>query len=141
MKKLTLLFIITIQLKSFSQTLIKGPYLQIGTPTSMVVRWETNIATDTKVAYGTSSTALTSFVTNTVSSITHTALITGLTPYTKYYYSVGTTSTVIQGDASNYFVTSPVPGTEGKYRFWVTGDCGNGSSNQTNCKNQYLTLI
>lgn len=127
------------QLKNYSQTLVKGPYLQIGTPISMVVRWETNVACDTKVAYGTSTTALTSIVTNTVSSITHTALITGLTPYTKYFYSVGTTTLVLQGDADNYFVTSPLPGTEGKYRFWVTGDCGNGSTNQTNCKNQYLS--
>ena len=133
MKKIfILLFIALIQLKNYSQNLVKGPYLQIGTPTSMVVRWETNVACDTKVAYGTSTTALTSFVTNTVSSITHTALITGLTPYTKYFYSVGTTSLVLQGNADNYFVTSPTPGTEGKYRFWVTGDCGNCSTNQTN---------
>ena len=138
MKKLILLVIVLVQLKVLSQTLVKGPYLQIGTPTSMVVRWETNVSCDTKVAYGTSTTALTSFITNTISSITHTALITGLTPYTKYFYSVGTTTAIIQGDANNYFVTSPLPGAEGKYRFWVTGDCGNGSTNQTNCKNQYL---
>ena len=46
---------------------------------------------------------------------------------------------MIQGDTNNYFVTSPVPGTAGKYRFWVIGDCGNASTNQTTCKNQYKT--
>ncbi len=120
--------------------LIKGPYLQIGTPTSMIVRWETDIATNTKVAYGTNSASLTSSVTNTVSSVTHSVQLTGLTPYTKYYYSIGTTSAVIQGGADNNFLTSPLPGTEGKYRFWVTGDCGNGSTNQTNVKNQYVAF-
>lgn len=119
-------------------TLVKGPYLQIGTQNSMVLRWETNIATDTKVAYGTSSVALTSSVSNPAVSVTHSIQVTGLTPLTKYYYSIGTTTAVIQSGADNYFLTSPVPGTPGPYRFWVTGDCGNSSTNQTNCKNQYL---
>ncbi|MDX2171590.1 MAG: metallophosphoesterase [Bacteroidota bacterium] len=121
-------------------SLVKGPYLQIGTQNSMVVRWETNIATNTKLAYGTSSTALTSTLGNATSSVTHSVLITGLSPYTKYYYSIGTLTAVIQSGADNYFLTSPVPGTPGNYRFWVTGDCGNGSTNQTNCKNQYLAF-
>lgn len=117
--------------------LIKGPYLQIGTANSMIVRWETDIACDTKVAYGTSSSALTSTVGNAISLTSHSVLVAGLLPYTKYYYSVGTLSAVIQGAVDNYFVTSPVIGAAGKYRFWVTGDCGNASTNQTNCKNQY----
>ena len=121
-----------------SATIIKGPYLQIGTQNSMIVRWETNFATNTKLAYGTSSTALTSTIGNANSLITHSIQVSGLSPLTKYYYSIGTLTTVIQSGADNYFVTSPVPGTAGNYRFWVTGDCGNGSSNQTNCKNQYL---
>lgn len=121
-------------------SLVKGPYLQIGTPTSMVIRWETNIATDTKVAYGTSSVALTSSVSNAVVSTTHSVQLTGLTPYTKYYYSIGTTTAVIQSGPDNFFRTSPLPNTEGQYRFWVVGDCGNASTNQTNCKNQYLSF-
>lgn len=120
--------------------LVKGPYLQIGTPTSMIVRWETDIATNTKVAYGTNSLSLASSATNAAVSTTHSIQLTSLTPYTKYYYSIGTTTAVIQNGADNYFVTSPLPNTEGKYRFWVTGDCGNGSTNQTNCKNQYLAF-
>lgn len=121
-------------------SLVKGPYLQIGTQNSMILRWETNIATDTKVAYGTSSVALTSSVSNPAVSTTHSIQVTGLSPLTKYYYSIGTTTAVIQSGADNYFLTSPVPGTEGPYRFWVTGDCGNSSTNQTNCKNQYLAF-
>lgn len=121
-------------------SLVKGPYLQIGTPTSMVIRWETNVATDTKVAYGTSSVALTSFVTNAAVSTSHSVQITGLAPYTKYYYSIGTTTAVIQNGSNNFFRTSPLPNAEGAYRFWITGDCGNASTNQTNCKNQYLSF-
>ncbi len=121
-------------------SLVKGPYLQIGTPTSMIVRWETNVATDTKVAIGTNSLSLSTSFTNAVVSTSHSVQLTGLTPYTKYYYSIGTTSAVIQNGADNYFLTSPIAGTEGQYRFWVVGDCGNASTNQTNCKNQYLAF-
>lgn len=118
-------------------SITKGPYLQVGTPNSVIIRWETNIPTDTKVQFGTNSSSLSSFSINTITDTTHVVQVTGLTPYTKYYYSVGTTTSVIQGDTNNYFYTSPLPGSEGKYRFWVTGDCGNLSANQLNCKNQY----
>jgi hypothetical protein len=131
-------FFLCLSFSVFSQTLVKGPYLQIGTQNSMIVRWETNVPTDSKVAYGTNSVALTSSVSNAIVSVTHSLQITGLTPYTKYFYSIGTTSAVIQSGADNYFLTSPAPGSKDKYRFWVTGDCGNGSTNQTNCKNQYI---
>lgn len=140
MKKIiTLILLFVLLYKIDAQTIVKGPYLQIGTSSSMIVRWETNVATDTKVAYGTSSVALTSTVGNATSVTSHSVLITGLTPYTKYYYSIGTIAgPPLQSGASNFFVTSPVSGTPGKYRFWVTGDCGNNSTNQINCKNQYV---
>lgn len=132
-----LFFNIFLQLTS-QVNLVKGPYLQIGTSSSIIIRWETNVATNSWVTYGTNSLALTSTV-NTAASVTsHSVLITGLNAYTKYYYSVGNSTSTIQQGADNYFVTSPLPGTPGNYRFWVTGDCGNGSTNQTNCKNQYL---
>ncbi len=120
-----------------SQTLVKGPYLQVGTPTGITVRWETNIPTTTKVEYGTNASALSFFAGNLILDTVHEVQLTGLTPFTKYYYNVGTSTSVIQGDTNNYFYTSPLPNSEGKYRFWVTGDCGNLSTNQINCKNQY----
>jgi hypothetical protein len=119
-------------------TIVKGPYLVVGTPTSMVVRWETNVPTDGQVMYGNSASALTSTVTNTVSATIHSLQISGLTPYTKYYYNIGSSALVIQGDTNNYFLTNPIPGTPGQYRFWMVGDCGNASTNQVNCKNQYV---
>lgn len=134
----TLLFFLFLS-SSFikAQTLVKGPYLQVGTPNSIIIRWETNVATDSRVEYGTSPTSLSSFTTSAIIDTTHVLKITGLLPFTKYFYSVGTSTGVIQGDTNNYFVTSPLPGAEGKYRFWVNGDCGNLSINQANCKAQY----
>jgi PKD repeat protein len=140
MKKLLTILLFSIIFQLSSQTIVKGPYMQIGTQNSMIVRWETNIATNSQVAYGTSSVALTLSVTNVSAVTVHSLQITGLAPYTKYYYSIGTTTSVLQGDQNNYFQTSPVPGTAGNYRFWVVGDCGNASTNQINVKNQYVTF-
>ena len=35
-----------------AQFVTRGPYLQIGTPTSVIVRWRTSTATDSRVLYG-----------------------------------------------------------------------------------------
>src|SRR5215211_6216139 len=47
-----------------SASVTRGPYLQIGTPNSIVVRWRTNIATDSRVSYGTTQGSLTTNVDN-----------------------------------------------------------------------------
>lgn len=117
--------------------LVKGPYLQIGTPNSVIVRWETDVPTDSKVEYDTSKTSMNYYAGNLAIDTLHEVQLNGLLPYTKYYYTIGTKTLTIQGDTTNYFVTSPVQGQEGKYRFWVTGDCGIVSANQSNCRNQY----
>jgi hypothetical protein len=36
-----------------SASVTRGPYLQIGTPNSTVVRWRTNVATNSRVSVGT----------------------------------------------------------------------------------------
>ncbi len=139
-KKISILFFSFFWLPGTAQvTLIKGPYLQIGTPTSINICWETSIPCDSKVQYGTNANSLTLAVTNSSNILSHQAQLTGLLPHTKYFYSVGTTTLVIQGDTNNYFITSPAPGVAGKYRFWVTGDCGNASVNQTNVRNQFMS--
>lgn len=40
----------------------RGPYLQMGTPTSVVVRWRTDVVTDSRVTYGTAPDNLISSV-------------------------------------------------------------------------------
>src|SRR5437867_13348821 len=69
----------------------RGPYLQMGTPASIVVRWRTDASTDGRVRYGGVPGSLNSFVDGTVGT-DHEIAVTGLTPDTLYYYSVGTTA-------------------------------------------------
>lgn len=119
----------------------RGPYLQVGTPTSIILRWRTDVANNSKVNYGTSAGNLTSTVEDLNEVTEHSIKLTGLQPNTKYYYSIGSTTQVLQGDADNFFTTAPEVGTAQKTRIWVTGDCGTGYDIQTKVKNQYHNYI
>ena len=51
--------------------------------------------------------------------------LTGLSPDTRYYYSVGTaTETLAGGDATHFFVTAPLARHADPTRIWVLGDSG-----------------
>ncbi|HEY0156581.1 MAG TPA: metallophosphoesterase, partial [Thermoanaerobaculia bacterium] len=116
----------------------RGPYLQLGTPTSVVVRWRTDIPSDGRVRYGTSPTSLTSFVNDPTVSTNHSVRLTGLTPFTRYYYSVGTSTAAIGSpDASYTFLTSPEIGDAEPARIWVLGDSGTGDSLARAVRNAY----
>jgi len=121
--------------------LVRGPYLQKPTPTSMMVRWRTNQAVASKVSYGLTSDNLSQSQTISGTRTEHSVQLTGLTPYTKYYYSVETSSLILESSEQNYFLTSPSPGQAGKYTFWVVGDAGNATSNQRAVRDRYYSYI
>jgi acid phosphatase type 7 len=105
----------------------RQPYLQVPTPTSVVVRWQSGTGDIGKVHYGTSVSSLTKTVVESVEErIYHQALVSGLMPNTKYYYSVDGSS---KGMEDQYFVTAPAVGSSAAVRIWVISDFG-----QTNSK-------
>jgi hypothetical protein len=110
---------------------VRQPYLQLDTPTSITVVWRTDTASDSRVRYGTVQGSLTSTATSASSVTNHIVTITGLAPSTKYYYDAGSTSAVqAGGTAEHYFVTAPTPGSSPSFRAWVVGDSGTGGSDQ-----------
>jgi len=122
-------------------TVTRGPYLQIGTPNSTVVRWRTNVATDSRVSFGTTQGSLTSVADNATQTTEHEVLVSGLSPATKYFYSIGSTTQVLAGnDANHFFVTSPVAGTAVPTRIWVLGDSGTANTNAQAVRNAYLSF-
>jgi len=146
MKRIEILSIIglTINLtvaqnNSAAITMDRGPYLNLGTPSSMVIKWRTTTPCDTKVFYGTSVSSLTNVVSDPLPASDHEIKISGLSPATTYYYAVASTgNTLSVATSSVYFKTSPVNGTKGKYKFWVIGDAGTGSASQTAVKTGFL---
>ena len=100
----------------------RGPYVQLGTPDSMVIRWRTSVPVDSRVEYGSAPGSLTGAAADSTPTTEHEITVTGLTPDTRYYYAVGTSSQMLAGgDATCYFVTSPATGTARPMRFWVVG--------------------
>ncbi len=118
--------------------LLRGPYLQVGTSTSIIVKWQTSVPTDSQVKIGTTSGTYSKTVESSTLTTEHELIISQLLPDTKYYYTIGSSLQILQGDQSNYFTTYPNPGTDRKFRFWITGDCGNNSTNQRQVRDQYL---
>jgi predicted MPP superfamily phosphohydrolase len=142
---ITFLFFVAAQLQA--QTLTRGPYLQSGKQDSITIRWRTSTASSSKITWGTAYIASPgvytySFTQDVAVPVTeHVVRIGGLTADTKYWYSIGTTTVVLQQTSTNYFLTLPLNTTTRKLRFVGIGDCGNNSTNQVNVKNTFINFI
>ena len=111
-----------------AQKVVRGPYLQQGTPTSVVVRWRTDVPTDSAVRFGKDGGKLDQEAKTKWKTTEHVIILEGLTPSTQYHYAIGNAEKTLVGDADTRFVTSPPPGTRQPFRFWVIGDAGTASA-------------
>lgn len=121
-----------------SSVLIRGAYLNSVTPIGIVIRWRTDIATDSKVSFGTTLGSYTSSTTNSTVTTEHIVQLNGLSSATKYYYQIGNSNTVLQGDAENYFSTSPVSGSLTPVRIWALGDFGAATTIEAAVRDAYM---
>ena len=119
----------------YAQTLTRGPYLQMGNQTGVTIRWRSSTATDSRVTFGTVFGTYTTTVDSATVTTEHIVRISGLTPDTKYYYTIGSTTATLQATNTNYVTTLPPANTTRKLRFLALGDCGNASTNQIDVKN------
>lgn len=119
----------------------RGPYLQLGREDGVTVRWRTNAASDSVVRYGKTAGTLDRTATVSGSRTDHSVTIKGLTPGTKYYYSVGKSSRALEGgDAQYYFKTHPPIGSPKPFKIWVVGDSGHPASNNGYSEKMYEGL-
>ncbi len=126
-------------------SVVRGPYLQMGTPSSMIVRWRTDGRTDTKLSYGRRVGSLSTTIASEGLTQEHEVLITGLDSGTRYFYEIGNADGTFAGnDADHFFKTSPRVGSWEPVRVWVIGDSGECSASQDGCveaaavMNEYL---
>ena len=124
-----------------AQTLVRGPYLQSGTSSSVIVKWRSDEATDSVVHYGLAPDSLTLSATNSTSTTEHAVQLTGLSADVKVFYSVGTSSvTLAGGDSDHFVVTAPDPGTAKPTRIWVIGDSGTADNNARAVRDAFLNF-
>ncbi len=128
-------------LTSITAALSRGPYLQMGNQTSIMLRWRTDVPTNSRVTWGTVFGTYPNTVDSTALTTEHIVIVSGLTADTKYWYTIGSTTQTLQATNTNYFLTLPPPNTTRKLRFLAIGDCGNNSANQVNVKNTFLNYI
>lgn len=130
-----------------AQTITRGPYLQRGYKSFIIVKWTTSASTPSEVKVGTSPGAETLTFTSG-SGTDHRVELSSLQPSTKYYYKVVSGgSTLAGGDASHYFVTSPNDGDE-PFNVWAIGDSGISGTmtsgvhpNQAAVRDSFLNMV
>jgi PKD repeat protein len=135
-------------------SLLRGPYLQLGTPTSVIVRWRTDVAIGSTVIYGQAveltggapqpplTDSLTLSVEDTTLRTEHQLTLTGLQANTRYYYAVGhgagvTFEPLAGYDADHFFDTPPPSGVPKPTRVWVLGDSGSGNQGARDVRDRY----
>jgi hypothetical protein len=145
---LTLLAVLPTSIAFAVPVLVRGPYLQQGTPSSMIVRWRTDVLTETRLAYGLAPGSLDTTISDATPKTEHEVSISGLLSDTRYHYEIGDASFTLAGnDLDHFFNTSPAPGTPRATRIWVIGDSGECSNSPTGCivatevMNEYLTWV
>jgi hypothetical protein len=84
-KSLLLFFICFGSIHLFAQQVVRGPYLQNPTASSIIVRWRTDSPTDSKVVYGVTQQNLTLTKVDTVQTTEHIVTISGLNANAKYW--------------------------------------------------------
>ena len=119
--------------------LTRGPYLQDATPTSIVVRWRTDIPTTSRVRFGPAPGGLVDVEELSSPTLEHAVALTGLAPATTYYYAVGSHDADLAGDDFDHlFETPPTAGPPVPFRAWVIGDSGLPGTNQQAVRDAYL---
>jgi phosphodiesterase/alkaline phosphatase D-like protein len=106
----------------------------------MIIKWRTDIATDSQVQFGSAPSSLIYTETDATVTTEHIVTLTGLSSDTRYFYSIGSSTEVLAGDdADHFFYTNPLPGTRRPIRAWLIGDSGYGSQNQADVRDAYHT--
>ncbi len=112
----------------------RDAYLQMITPDSAVVRWGTAEKNNSVVRFGSDPDHLDRVAKNETKTYHHEVKLTGLSPATTYYYSIGYGSAGSQhvlGSGGDYFFrTQPPVGAASATRIWVIGDSGRGNQGQ-----------
>ena len=123
--------------QSTAPLLTREPYLQVVTPTSIIIRWRTDQATTGKVWLGIAANQLTQTVSEAQPTTEHIVSLTGLQSATRYYYAVGQQDTRLTTGNDYTFKTALPTGDRRPFRIWALGDFGCGTDNQFAAYDQY----
>jgi acid phosphatase type 7 len=139
----TVCFLVVLNFQSFSQKIIRGPYLQQPTTSSIVVRWRTDVPTETKINFGTNINSKTNSASNAEITTEHILKIENLKADTKYFYEVVPNVDFAALNFNHFFITVPKKDSKRPMHFWAGGDFGDLSNfvyqtNQADVRDSYV---
>lgn len=117
---------------------VRGPYLQTATPSSMIIRWRTSVRQNSKVLFG-KSTNYSDSVSDTLNLSDHIVKLSKLEPSTKYFYTINSADNANSGDLTKYFITPPMANQAIPVRIWAMGDFGTGNFHQAEVRDAYYS--
>jgi hypothetical protein len=119
--------------------IIRGPYLQNQSPTTITVRWRTDEPTESTLWWGSQPGQLKHTVSSKPLTTEHSLTIDGLQPGQAHHYAVGYQQTILAGnDLDHRFNSPPVHGSTAPVRFWVLGDSGTANANAAAVRDAYV---
>ncbi|KYC35818.1 metallophosphoesterase [Scytonema hofmannii PCC 7110] len=123
--------------------IVRGPYLQLGSESSIAIRWATDTPVQGRVWYGESPERLCFVQDETTIACNHIVKLRDLEPDTKYYYAVGSSGGILAGKTEDFFfVTAPssnlAPEDVRPLRICVLGDAGRGNDIAASVRDGYL---
>jgi len=118
--------------------LTRGPYLQNGTTSSVVIRWRTDVPTESHVRFGVSPSDLHRAVFDTSRTTDHEIVVTGLLPGSQYFYAIASETETFATGPEYFVITNPERAKP--TRVWVLGDSGTGSNHQRAVRDAYYAF-
>lgn len=109
--------------------IVRGPYLQNPTGSSIKIMWRTDVPTTSAVRVGASPGSLNQNFGDSALVTDHTVSVTGLAADATYFYSVNAPGLTLSGNDYR-FSTFPQPGSTDSFRVWAIGDFGKGNTEQ-----------
>jgi acid phosphatase type 7 len=140
MKKLFVALIAVLAMAAIcrAEKIIRGPYLQLLTSESVVIRWRTDKPSASLVQFWAQGGQYRDKATERKKTTEHVVTVKRLTPKTKYFYAIGLDNGRSFKRSSQYFfITAPPIGTAQPIRFWVLGDPGTRNTNQIAVRDAY----
>lgn len=118
--------------------LVRGPYLQRANSNQVTIKWRTDQPTSSLVRFGTDSANLDQAASTSTLVTDHEVILSGLTPDTRYFYSVGDDTRTFATGPDHFADTHPLSGTAEPVRIWVLGDSGTADANAAAVRDAYL---
>ncbi len=118
----------------------RGPYLQLGTPTSVIVRWRTDFAAPSRVDYRAAAGGPVYRVGSEALATYHQVTLPGLSPASAYFYALpdARLPTGLGSAAGEIpFHTSPEAGADVPVRIWAVGDSGTANADARAVRDGY----